>query len=89
MGFCVAVNCGNNRGMWYERRSSDSVLGYFISKITSQQHKILFKKSKFYHFLWLASKNSKNHFFTQKSVKHQILRNRIKSKILIWSFYLT
>ena len=45
------------------------------------------QKMKFYHFWWLAPENSKNQLFTQKLVKHQILRNRIKNKILIWSFY--
>ena len=37
------------RGRGYEWRSSDSALGYFISKITSQ-HKILYKKSSFIIF---------------------------------------
>ena len=46
-------------------------------------------KNNFYHFWWLAPENSKNHLFTQKLVKHQILKNRIKSRILIWSFYVT
>ena len=61
------------------KRSSDSALRYFISKITSQEPKILYK-NKFYHFWWLAPENSKNHFFQQKLVKNLILSNRIKIK---------
>ena len=39
------------RGRGYEWRSSDSALRYFISKITSQQHKILDKKASFIIFV--------------------------------------
>ena len=38
------------RGNRYEWRSSDSALGYFISKIISQQHKIVDKESNFIIF---------------------------------------
>ena len=38
------------RGKGYESRSSDSALGYFISTTTSQQHKILDKRTSFIIF---------------------------------------
>ena len=46
------VNAGvpQNQGRQYEWRSSDSALGYFISKITSQEHRIWCKKSSFIVF---------------------------------------
>ena len=34
----------------YGWKSSDSALGYFISKITSQEHKFFYKKSSFIIF---------------------------------------
>ena len=72
------------RGSGYERRSTNSALWYFISKITLQQQKILNKT--FYHFWWLAPENSKNHFVTQKLVKNQEpdIYYEIESKVKYW-----
>ena len=64
----------------YEWRSSDSVLGYFISKITLQQRKMF----KFFNFWWLAPKNSENHFFKQKSVKNQELDVKYWFGVSMW-----
>ena len=63
-------------------------LGILFQRLHQSNTKF-FTKNKFYHFWWLAPENSKNHLFPPKLVKYQILKNRIKSRILIWSFYVT
>ena len=74
------------RSSGYEQRSTNSAPGYFSSKITSQQQKVLNKLSSFIIFWWLAPESSKNYFVIQKLLKNQepVIYYEIESKVKYW-----
>ena len=63
-------------------------LGILFQRLNHKNTKFC-TKNQVLLFLVASTRKSKNHFFNQKLVKNRILSNIIKSKILIWNFYVT